>query len=80
VRRSQRLAELLPQQLLLYKTNRILIYLTDFRFERTITKWNTRGIMPTWIPLTCYTVVALGTLSNLVWKIVKTIGFLKLQK
>ncbi|MFT7351581.1 MAG: PiT family inorganic phosphate transporter [Flavobacterium sp.] len=31
------------------------------------------GIMPTWIPLTCYTVIALGTLSG-GWKIVKTMG------
>ena len=29
--------------------------------------------MPTWIPLTCYTVIALGTLSG-GWKIVKTMG------
>jgi hypothetical protein len=25
----------------------------------TITKWNLKEIMPTWIPLTCYTVIAL---------------------
>jgi PiT family inorganic phosphate transporter len=31
------------------------------------------GIMPSWIPLTCYTVIALGTLSG-GWKIVKTMG------
>ena len=31
------------------------------------------GTMPTWIPLTCYTVIALGTLSG-GWKIVKTMG------
>ena len=31
------------------------------------------GKMPTWIPLTCYTVIALGTLSG-GWKIVKTMG------
>ena len=31
------------------------------------------GVMPTWIPLTCYTVIALGTLSG-GWKIVKTMG------
>jgi PiT family inorganic phosphate transporter len=29
--------------------------------------------MPEWIPLTCYTVIALGTLSG-GWKIVKTMG------
>jgi PiT family inorganic phosphate transporter len=29
--------------------------------------------MPGWIPLTCYTVIALGTLSG-GWKIVKTMG------
>ena len=29
--------------------------------------------MPSWIPLTCYTVIALGTLSG-GWKIVKTMG------
>jgi inorganic phosphate transporter, PiT family len=29
--------------------------------------------MPTWIPLTCYTVIGLGTLSG-GWKIVKTMG------
>jgi PiT family inorganic phosphate transporter len=29
--------------------------------------------MPAWIPLTCYTVIALGTLSG-GWKIVKTMG------
>ena len=31
------------------------------------------GNMPSWIPLTCYTVIALGTLSG-GWKIVKTMG------
>ncbi|MES2747253.1 MAG: inorganic phosphate transporter [Bacteroidota bacterium] len=31
------------------------------------------GMMPSWIPLTCYTVIALGTLSG-GWKIVKTMG------
>ncbi|WP_298121186.1 inorganic phosphate transporter [Flavobacterium sp.] len=31
------------------------------------------GLMPEWIPLTCYTVIALGTLSG-GWKIVKTMG------
>jgi inorganic phosphate transporter, PiT family len=31
------------------------------------------GHMPTWIPLICYTVIALGTLSG-GWKIVKTMG------
>jgi inorganic phosphate transporter, PiT family len=31
------------------------------------------GVMPEWIPLTCYTVIALGTLSG-GWKIVKTMG------
>ncbi len=31
------------------------------------------GKMPEWIPLTCYTVIALGTLSG-GWKIVKTMG------
>lgn len=31
------------------------------------------GAMPGWIPLTCYTVIALGTLSG-GWKIVKTMG------
>lgn len=31
------------------------------------------GTMPGWIPLTCYTVIALGTLSG-GWKIVKTMG------
>ncbi len=31
------------------------------------------GMMPNWIPLTCYTVIALGTLSG-GWKIVKTMG------
>lgn len=31
------------------------------------------GRMPEWIPLTCYTVIALGTLSG-GWKIVKTMG------
>jgi PiT family inorganic phosphate transporter len=31
------------------------------------------GTMPEWIPLTCYTVIALGTLSG-GWKIVKTMG------
>jgi PiT family inorganic phosphate transporter len=29
--------------------------------------------MPSWIPLTCYTVIGLGTLSG-GWKIVKTMG------
>ena len=32
-----------------------------------------KGSMPTWIPLACYTVIALGTLSG-GWKIVKTMG------
>lgn len=31
------------------------------------------GSMPAWIPLTCYSVIALGTLSG-GWKIVKTMG------
>lgn len=31
------------------------------------------GVMPSWIPLTCYSVIALGTLSG-GWKIVKTMG------
>ena len=31
------------------------------------------GVMPGWIPLTCYTVIALGTLRG-GWKIVKTMG------
>jgi PiT family inorganic phosphate transporter len=31
------------------------------------------GQMPSWIPLTCYTVIALGTMSG-GWKIVKTMG------
>ncbi len=31
------------------------------------------GTMPSWIPLACYTVIALGTLSG-GWKIVKTMG------
>jgi PiT family inorganic phosphate transporter len=31
------------------------------------------GSIPSWIPLTCYTVIALGTLSG-GWKIVKTMG------
>jgi PiT family inorganic phosphate transporter len=31
------------------------------------------GVMPGWIPLTCYSVIALGTLSG-GWKIVKTMG------
>ena len=31
------------------------------------------GSIPAWIPLTCYTVIALGTLSG-GWKIVKTMG------
>ncbi|MEN9323025.1 MAG: hypothetical protein RL699_805 [Bacteroidota bacterium] len=31
------------------------------------------GVMPSWIPLTCYTVIGLGTLSG-GWKIVKTMG------
>lgn len=29
--------------------------------------------MPTWVPLTCYTVIALGTMSG-GWKIIKTMG------
>lgn len=32
-----------------------------------------KGTMPGWIPLTCYSVIALGTLSG-GWKIVKTMG------
>jgi PiT family inorganic phosphate transporter len=32
-----------------------------------------KGEMPAWIPLTCYTVIAFGTLSG-GWKIVKTMG------
>ncbi|WP_281321978.1 inorganic phosphate transporter [Flavobacterium aestivum] len=32
-----------------------------------------KGVMPEWIPLACYTVIALGTLSG-GWKIVKTMG------
>jgi len=32
-----------------------------------------KGVMPEWIPLGCYTVIALGTLSG-GWKIVKTMG------
>ena len=32
-----------------------------------------KGTMPAWIPLTCYSVIALGTLSG-GWKIVKTMG------
>lgn len=32
-----------------------------------------KGVMPGWIPLTCYTVIGLGTLSG-GWKIVKTMG------
>ena len=32
-----------------------------------------KGSIPAWIPLTCYTVIALGTLSG-GWKIVKTMG------
>lgn len=32
-----------------------------------------KGTMPGWIPLTCYTVIGLGTLSG-GWKIVKTMG------
>lgn len=32
-----------------------------------------KGVMPDWIPLACYTVIALGTLSG-GWKIVKTMG------
>ena len=32
-----------------------------------------KGVMPQWIPLACYTVIALGTLSG-GWKIVKTMG------
>lgn len=31
------------------------------------------GVMPAWIPLACYTAIALGTLSG-GWKIVKTMG------
>jgi PiT family inorganic phosphate transporter len=31
------------------------------------------GHMPSWIPLTCYTIISLGTLSG-GWKIVKTMG------
>jgi PiT family inorganic phosphate transporter len=31
------------------------------------------GVMPEWIPLACYTVIGLGTLSG-GWKIVKTMG------
>ena len=31
------------------------------------------GVMPGWIPLTCYSIIALGTLSG-GWKIVKTMG------
>ena len=32
-----------------------------------------KGVMPDWIPLACYTVIAIGTLSG-GWKIVKTMG------
>ncbi|MCG9792374.1 inorganic phosphate transporter [Flavobacterium algicola] len=32
-----------------------------------------RGVMPEWIPLACYTAIAIGTLSG-GWKIVKTMG------
>ncbi|TDD97076.1 inorganic phosphate transporter [Flavobacterium cellulosilyticum] len=32
-----------------------------------------KGVMPQWIPLTCYTAIAVGTLSG-GWKIVKTMG------
>jgi len=32
-----------------------------------------KGVMPDWIPLACYTVIAAGTLSG-GWKIVKTMG------
>ena len=32
-----------------------------------------KSVMPPWIPLACYTVIALGTLSG-GWKIVKTMG------
>ena len=32
-----------------------------------------KGVMPQWIPLACYTVIAMGTLSG-GWKIVKTMG------
>jgi PiT family inorganic phosphate transporter len=32
-----------------------------------------KGVMPEWIPLACYTVIAAGTLSG-GWKIVKTMG------
>ena len=34
---------------------------------------NKKGAMPGWIPLACYTAIALGTLSG-GWKIVKTMG------
>ncbi|MFV5696171.1 inorganic phosphate transporter [Flavobacterium sp. LB3P122] len=34
---------------------------------------NIKGAMPGWIPLACYTAIALGTLSG-GWKIVKTMG------
>jgi PiT family inorganic phosphate transporter len=40
-------------------------------FEKDGVKFD--GTMPEWIPLTCYTVIALGTLSG-GWKIVKTMG------
>ena len=43
----------------------------------TMPSWLTvdigKGVMPSWIPLACYTVIALGTLSG-GWKIVKTMG------
>ena len=32
-----------------------------------------KGVMPAWIPLACYTAIAIGTLSG-GWKIVKTMG------
>ncbi|MFI0490361.1 anion permease [Flavobacterium sp.] len=32
-----------------------------------------KGVMPNWIPLACYTAIAIGTLSG-GWKIVKTMG------
>nr|MBF6609391.1 inorganic phosphate transporter [Flavobacterium sp.] len=34
---------------------------------------DTIGVMPTWIPLACYSAIAVGTLSG-GWKIVKTMG------
>jgi PiT family inorganic phosphate transporter len=36
-------------------------------------KEDVAGVMPVWIPLACYTAIALGTLSG-GWKIVKTMG------